>query len=236
MEGVFTDWTDVALVQWLERRLRQHDILSEQLVGYLTKAVRDLLERSDLDLSKLVRAKFMLEKVLTDKISDARKEAAKKAFQGILDLGLVVTDKSFNMTFDPNHYPAARFYEGHYKFRKHYYPMIGDLNGEEAECAMALDRCQAVEWWVRNLERQPKYSFSLQTSSDRFYPDFVAKLKDGRMLVLEYKGSQFVDTPDVKEKTAIGNIWAKNSGNLFLMGWYENGGDIYQQLERVLEG
>jgi len=198
--------------------------------------VRDLLGRSDLDLSKLVRAKFMLEKVLANKIAEARKEASKKGFQGLLDLGLVVTDKSFNMTFDPNHYPASRLYDGQYKFRKHYYPMVGELNGEEAECAMALDRCQAVEWWVRNLERQPKHSFSLQTSSDRFYPDFVAKLKDGRMLVVEYKGSQFVDTPDVKEKTAIGDIWARNSGNLFLMGWHENGGDIYQQLERVLEG
>jgi hypothetical protein len=45
-----------------------------------------------------------------------------------------------------------------------------------------------VEFWVRNLERQPIYSFWLQTSNDRFYPDFIAKLKNGKILVVEYKG------------------------------------------------
>jgi len=36
--------------------------------------------------------------------------------------------------------------------------------------------------------RSPQHSFWLQTSTDRFYPDFVCKLRDGRILGVEYKG------------------------------------------------
>jgi type III restriction enzyme len=41
---------------------------------------------------------------------------------------------------------------------------------------------------MRNLERRKDTSFWLQTASDRFYPDFLALLEDGRILTLEYKG------------------------------------------------
>lgn len=46
-----------------------------------------------------------------------------------------------------------------------------------------------VKYWVRNLAVQPRTSFWLPTSTDRFYPDFVAELVDGRVLVMEYKGA-----------------------------------------------
>lgn len=60
--------------------------------------------------------------------------------------------------------------------------MKSDLNGEETACAIAIDEMDDVKWWVRNLERQPEASFWLPTSTDRFYPDFVAELTDGRIL------------------------------------------------------
>ncbi|WP_246450542.1 hypothetical protein [Sphingomonas rhizophila] len=44
-----------------------------------------------------------------------------------------------------------------------------------------------MKHWVRNIVRGP-HAYWLPTSTDRFYPDFVAELIDGRMLVLEYKG------------------------------------------------
>jgi len=51
-----------------------------------------------------------------------------------------------------------------------------------------------VKFWVRNLVRSD-FAFWLSTSSDRFYPDFVAQLKDGRFLVAEYKGEDREGTP-----------------------------------------
>jgi type III restriction enzyme len=91
--------------------------------------------------------------------------------------------------------------------------------GEEFECAQFLDNMPEVEFWVRNLSRQPKFSFWLQTSSDRFYPDFVCKLKDRRILVVEYKGSNIIVTPEEQEKLQIGEFWEQKSNGtcLFVM-------------------
>jgi type III restriction enzyme len=46
----------------------------------------------------------------------------------------------------------------------------------------------------------------LPTSSDRFYPDFVAKLEDGRILVVEYKDEHLWSNDDSKEKRALGEL------------------------------
>jgi type III restriction enzyme len=92
------------------------------------------------------------------------------------------------------------------------------MNGEEADCAAFIDSLPQVEFWVRNLERD-QYAFWLQTASDKFYPDFVAKLKDGRVLVVEYKGLDRWSNDDSKEKRGIGEFWAARSGGkcLFIM-------------------
>ncbi|MGB8992088.1 MAG: hypothetical protein WCD80_08545 [Desulfobaccales bacterium] len=66
--------------------------------------------------------------------------------------------------------------------------------------------------------RRPSHAFWLQTSTDKFYPDFVCKLKDGRYLVVEYKGEHLMNE-DAMEKKALGELWEKRSeGNyLFVM-------------------
>jgi type III restriction enzyme len=52
-----------------------------------------------------------------------------------------------------------------------------------------------------------------------FYPDFVALLNDGRILVIEYKGEIYVDV--AQEKKNIGEKWEEKSAGagkaLFLM-------------------
>ena len=76
-----------------------------------------------------------------------------------------------------------------------------------------------VKYWVRNLERKPIHSFWLQTSTDKFYPDFVCLLTDERYLVVEYKGNHLWTAEDAKEKREIGELWEKRSEGkcLFIM-------------------
>ena len=90
--------------------------------------------------------------------------------------------------------------------------------GEEFECARYIDTLDEVAYWVRNPERSSK-AFSLQTATDRFYPDFVCRLQDGRYLVVEYKGEVYRTTDDSKEKNSLGELWEKRSNGtcLFLM-------------------
>jgi len=111
-----------------------------------------------------------------------------------------------------------------------------DFAQTEGQCALALEQLDAVKYWVRNLEKQPRHSFWLPTATDKFYPDFVAQLDDGRILVVEYKGEHLKDSPDTLEKTAVGKAWAKASGNLFLMAFKQDdaGRDIAAQVRRVM--
>lgn len=104
--------------------------------------------------------------------------------------------------------------------------------GEEFNCAVFIDGLDKVEFWVRNLERKPG-AFWLPTSTDRFYPDFVARLKDGRLLVVEYKGGDRWSNDDSKEKRRIGELWAEKSGGtcIFTMPEGNNLGAIREQLK-----
>ena len=81
----------------------------------------------------------------------------------------------------------------------------------KSACAIEIDSLEEVKYWVRNLERQPETSFWLPTSTDRFYPDFVAELKDGRLLVVECKGADRITTGDAREKRDIGTVRAAAS-------------------------
>lgn len=57
-----------------------------------------------------------------------------------------------------------------------------------------------------------------QTLTDRFYPDFVCKLRNDRILVVKYKGKDRWSNDDSKEKRHLGNLWAERSdGHCFFV-------------------
>jgi type III restriction enzyme len=148
----------------------------------------------------------------------------------------VETSYRFAFDYPKDNYPARSPLKGAYKFRKHFYSLPGELEsgGEEFECARAIDGLPEVKHWVRNLALQPAFSFWLPTSTDRFYPDFVAGLEDGRILVVEYKGEHIVDAADAREKRNLGALWEEKSGGkgLFLMAEKRDsaGRDLFRQL------
>ncbi len=82
-----------------------------------------------------------------------------------------------------------------------------------------LDSPTDVEFWVRNVARHPA-AFWLPTASGRTYPDFVAKLADGRLLV-------------AIEKRAIGELWQAASAGRGMYAIIEkerDGLDVREQL------
>ncbi len=237
--GIKTELTDIDLCRWLDKNLRDQDIKQEVLLEFLRRIIKNLLARDDLDLPKLLRGKYILEKVLREKIINYRKQAHSSGYQFCMfgkEAIVTVSPKDFNFSFDSNNYPANILYEGKLGFNKHYYSRIAMMNGEEAECAFTIDQNPDVKYWARNLERDPKYAFWLPTSADRFYPDFVAKLHDGRLLVVEYKG-EHLRNEDTEEKELIGKVWAEKSGNLFLLAWKKDqiGRDLCSQIKMIIQ-
>jgi type III restriction enzyme len=238
LEGVHTPMDELGLCRWLDRELHQIDIKQPVLLEFLRRTVNGLLAREDMDMAKLLRGKFILVKVLKERIDRYRNQAYSAGYQTCLfgkNAIVTVAPEAFSFQFDAENYPVNLPYSGRLNFQKHYYPRIGEMNGEEAEFALALDRNPLVQFWVRNIERREDKSFWLPTSTDKFYPDFVAQLTDGRLLVVEYKG-EHLNNADTQEKESLGQVWAKKSGHLFLMAWKKSpqGWDIYQQLNNLL--
>lgn len=249
LNDVVSHTTQQELVRWLDAEVRQPDIGQTQMQAYLVKMITHLISDRGFKLTALVRARFQLVQALRVEISRLRQIAMSKGFQGrLVDMAVPSPDEmahhSFN--FQPGQYPARSIYSGSFEFSKHFYPVINDLrqktsSGEIAEeflCAQAIDSNLKVKQWVRNIERQDKFSFWLPTSTDYFYPDFVAELLDGRVLAVEYKGEPFSTNDDSREKQQVGYQWEQSSNGrclfLFALRRDAEGRDVFQQLEAKL--
>jgi len=212
------------LAVWLDKSIPHVSIPQNESMVFLLGMVERLLENRRWTLADLWREKYRLREAARRKIEGYKNEAENQAFQDFLfspkEYQLVVTpEKCF--TFDPEDYPyPANNTLYQHNFKKHYYQVVGDLKeGEEFGCARLLDTHPKVKRWIRNLEGHAKFSFSLQTSSDKFYPDFVCELTNGKILVVEYKGEHLWGAPDAEEKRMIGEQWAELSNGkcLFVM-------------------
>jgi len=217
-------WTAVELVYWLDRAIPHPDISWGEANAFLTRLVMHLIEGRGLTLDQLVLDKYRLRDAAAEKINAHRQATHQKAYQSFLlpdSQTPLAFRPEFSFIYPPDAYPYNTLYKGNYVFTRHYYPQVGDLegHGEEFECAQFLDGLPEVHTWVRNLERRPNHSFWLQTSTDRFYPDFVCQLQDGRLLVVEYKGADRWSNDDSVEKRMIGELWEKRSQGkcLFVM-------------------
>ena len=151
---------------------------------------------------------------------------------------------SFDAAFEFRHgmYSDQSRYQGHWKPSKHFLgpdqvpAFDGADDGEEVQCAQVLDSLPSVKYWVRNVSKHPE-SFWLPTATDRFYPDFVALLNDGRRFVVEYKGELMAKSSDTAEKRTIGELWERRSEGrgIFLVVEKEiDGLDMRGQLERKI--
>ncbi len=217
-------WTVPALANWLDRHIPHHDIPRSQSSLFMNDVLTGFIESRGLEIDNIARHKYRLLKAIEAKIDGHRKAQHRKAYQALLfgDAPAAFEVSPENcLAYDEDKYPANWYYEGGYRFQKHLLRVIGELKdeGEEFECAVFLDQMPEVKVWVRNLERRPTSSFWLQTATDRFYPDFVAELQDGRILVVEYKGEDRWSNDDSREKRAVGDLWADRSQGkcLFVM-------------------
>lgn len=215
-------WTEAKLAAWLCRNVREPYITQQSMLAFVAGFVSAIVKEAD--LARANRQKFLLRKMLEQKITTARKLAVRKAYQeflfsdGVGERAKVGGD--FNFEFHPDAYAPSNDYPRAGEFEKHYYPRVGAFDSEdEKECAYWLDRAAQqgkIQFWVRNLVRKPTCSFFLPTPTDRFYPDFVCRLPDGRTLVVEYKGDRW---DDAEPSRKIGDLWAELSDGrcLFVM-------------------
>jgi type III restriction enzyme len=218
-----SDWSQADLILWLDRQISHPDVTADESTIFITGALLYLIGSRGYKLQELGQDRYRLRDAITRLIDEHRRKARAGAFQH----ALVASDRPITVqpeigfSYDPGQYPYNTRYNGAYVFRKHYYADVGELRpeGEEFQCAQFIDSLPEVDCWIRNLDKRPQHSFWLQTSTDRFYPDFVCKLRDGRFLVVEYKGEDRWSDDDSREKRLIGQLWeARSQGKcLFVM-------------------
>ena len=237
--------TQQELVRWLDVEARQPDIGQAQMQAYLVKLITHLTADRGFTLTALVRSRFQLAQAISKEVARLGQLAMAKGFQGrLMDMAVPGLEQlaHYSFHYQAGQYPARQMYQGSYEFSKHFYPVIHDLRektqagatAEEFRCAQAIDRHPKVKQWVRNIERQDKFSFWLPTSTDYFYPDFVAELVDGRVLAVEYKGDPYKTNDDSREKRQVGDRWEQSSGGrclfLFAVERDDQGRDVFQQV------
>jgi type III restriction enzyme len=225
--GGTSDWTLETLVSWLDRNINHQDIPPGESAEFLRKVIRGLMALFEInDLTVLALDRYRLRDEVERCIEKHRKQERKEALHDWLLPGSalsVTEDRAIN--FKTMGYEPSWLYDGGFQFKKHYFgTKPGELNEkrsdgkqlEEFQCAQYLDGLPEVEFWFRNLSKKAS-SFRLQTSTDWFHPDFVCKLTDGRILVVEYKGEHLWE--GAEENRAVGEVWASRSNGkcLFVM-------------------
>lgn len=236
-------WDEINLSVWLDRQVRQIDILPGEMLRWLREMVTHLTKSRGIKMSALWRAKYPLAQKIALKIKAARDAARTKSYQLHLFSPEAKTEISFDQGFQffANMYDGVRKHRGGaFGFGKHFLgpdniPAFSGVEGDQGEeytCAQMLDSLPEVEFWIRNVARHDS-SFRLPLAGGFFYPDFVAKLKDGRIFVVEYKGALLAGdgNENTNEKRMIGELWerASNGKGLFAVIEKDIGGKNMRQ-------
>jgi type III restriction enzyme len=234
-----THWDEAALSRFLDRGTRQVHTGQEAYLEWCRRLVVHLTGERRMPLAALVRGKYALRRAVIARVADLRRQVGARGVQLLLEgQGAPSAPGDNGFRFEPHRYEARNRYIGGFRFQKHYYAAIGDMkaSGDEFKCAQAIDALSDVKHWVRNVDRTAN-SYWLPTSTDRFYPDFVAELEDGRLFVIEYKGQM---TPDAVEKDNIGRKLEESSEGrvLFLMATLKDDQrrDVRAQLRAKIDG
>jgi len=227
-------WDMPRLFRFLDDRAHP-DYKKSTAIIFITRAL-NYLQENGFSFAELVRHRFHLAHAVRDLIADLRNQHKNQAWQTLFaeDASQFAFSADLNLVFDEQLYKYSQVYSGSRPFNKHYFDIVGDLKdeGEEYECACYLDSHRDVYRWLRNTVRSAN-SFWLQLPSGKFYPDFVALLKDGRILVVEYKGGYLYDTPTEKQKRLIGEVWMRESQGkcLFCMPTNKN----FQLIDKTIQ-
>ena len=231
-------WTENGLALALDKLIADARFSQGERLKWCLGHIHHLVHERDIPLSALWRAKFILGRKLVETIRRLKEEEAKKAYQEFLFAPEAKADISFDDSFEfyDGMYDGQKPHRGKIKLPKHYLEIIPEIDGgdkgEEFQCAVAFERIPEVKHWLRNVSRHPA-SFRLPLAQGWTYPDFVAELNDGRLLVVEYKGAHLLNDSETKEKRLIGELWEKkmNGKGLYIMAVKDNNGkDVYAQL------
>jgi len=203
-------------------RIEHEEILqvygSDKLSEFIYMTIKRLESEREIPLQALVSKKYLLKKAIVKKLIKSVNEFKTMSFSKLLKISEISVDAEYVITYNSLSYKPNEDKRSE-EFPKHKYRSVDRLDSEEEyQVAKYIEEHENVVTWVKNIPKDPINSFALPTSKGKFYPDFIILLKNGKIVVAEYKGEHLRTNDDTKEKEMIGDLWASKSDNLeFLM-------------------
>jgi type III restriction enzyme len=219
-------WSKGELVGWLDREVHHGGTMTglptSQSQAWILRLIDTLLTERQCDVNILVRKRHQLSQIVKTIISDHGREQVRLATQSLIDMRnenrRLETSMDLVAVLDEQCYSPYRRYDGKIRFKRHAFDLIGTMGNEEMLCAAEIDGHPNVKRWMRNLEYEPA-GFCLPLSPGRFFPDFLAELKDGRIAIIEYKGGHRAELQVEQFKMDVGNLWADRSDGQCVFAW-----------------
>jgi len=209
----YKDFTEDDLLSWFREKIQRGFISIEEMNSYLKKVVAKLLIHHK--LNELSVNRYQVKESIEKKINEIIDELTKEKFDELVKKQLIVSggeqlifgDTINLLNISPDN------------FDKHLYEKTDKMNKEELEVAGRLNALENIRWWFRNPEIS---GFYIQGwLKNKFYPDFIAKTKSGKYILLEYKGEHIATGEDSDYKKAIGEQWEKLGGGNYRFEWVE---------------
>lgn len=235
--GEGDDWSKVELARWLDVELHRDDtflgLSKSESQPWMHRVVNGLVDARRLSLPVVVRRRHELATVLRKRVAAHGRSQARAAAQMLIQTreGSVEVSPALVFQMNESDYAPYNLFENH-RFSKHAFALVAQMNGEEVECASKIDVHQIVRRWVRNTDRETQGGFWLPKSPGRFFPDFVAELNDGTILVVEYKMGKMANDPEELHKKAVGELWEARSSGRCRFAWVVD--RDWSELERKL--
>ena len=209
--------TVTALMSWLERRLWADDIRPDDIHAWVQAAVTHLIEHRSLSLEVIDHDRWRLAQVLRERLNHLREQAERAATDNIMASNKIRPSQPADHFRFTSYTTDSEQATG---FRRHAYATIAAFDSqEEQRAAQVLDNHPAIRRWIRNPVGPHGFAIPRRPLNGRrwFYPDFIAELTTGALLIVEVKGGHLADTIDTNDKIDAASLWATTTGNGFVL-------------------
>lgn len=191
--------------------------VSRIIESFTPEQIRDCLDR---DVAYARKIKVKIEQLAT--------AHAQTVFCDMLDLDKIKVLPSF--TIPEFIIPSANAPS----LPKSLYTTEASIGQFEARVIEAVANLESVQWWHRNLSRGKGFRIN---GFINHYPDFLIKLKSGKIIILETKGDDR-DNSDSAAKLKLGKLWeakASQGGFRYMMLFEKNAIEGSETLANALK-
>ncbi len=187
----------------LAKNIRKMDEISEpDLIAYIKKVLQPL---SSEKITQVLNDDYFYANLIKKKIISLTDAYAEKKFSDLLDMGDIVCEDSFEL---PKSISPKNTLVG---ITKNLYVEEGEMNDFERRVILEVANLDNVVFWHRNLERGKGFMIN---GFINHYPDFIVKMKNGKIILIETKGDH-LDGSDSLKKLELGKKWESKAGDKY---------------------